>query len=217
MKFHPNLFWNQQDITQLPVQVIVNAANKDLKNGGGVCGAIHRACPTLEARCIEVRKRRRKSVPTGSNVITVVPSFGGKSWPSGDKNFIAAVIHAVGPVYHEYADMPQAAEMLLAKTYEGIMEKMASRNYYSSIAIPAISCGIYGFPIPKACEIAITTVSHCLYRYCALWNTRVYLVAFDKTVKDFYKEAGIPEIMFVDGKIAGAVYKGVDYPNGLIH
>ena len=127
------------DITTLPVDAIVNAANCGLSGGGGVDGAIHRAAgPELIAACRQVAP-----CPTGSARIT--PGF---RLPAG------YVIHAVGPVW-EGGNRGEAG--LLASAYRASM-KLATENGFKSLAFPAISCGAYRFPIQQAAEIAVQTV-----------------------------------------------------------
>ncbi len=128
------------DITQLDVDAIVNAANSALAPGGGVCGAIHRAAgPELAAACAEIG-----GCPTGSARIT--PGFRLKA---------RHVIHAVGPVW----DGGGAGEdALLASCYRESL-RLAGRHGLESIAFPAISTGIYGFPLERATRIAVETVA----------------------------------------------------------
>jgi O-acetyl-ADP-ribose deacetylase len=127
----------QGDITQLDVDAIVNAANTSLLGGGGVDGAIHRAAgPELLAEC-----RRIGGCPTGEARIT-----------RGYKLPARHVIHTVGPVYR---GRPQDRE-LLANCYRNSLT-LAVQNRISSIAFPAISCGVYGYPIEAACQVAVTT------------------------------------------------------------
>ena len=127
------------DITTLAVDAIVNAANTELAPGGGVCGAIHRAAgPELADVCAQLRP-----CPTGEARLT--PGF---RLPA------RFVIHAVGPVWRGgHANEPA----LLASAYRAVME-IARRNNLRSIAFPAISTGIYGFPLALATTIAVSTV-----------------------------------------------------------
>ena len=132
----------QGDITALEVDAIVNAANASLLGGGGVDGAIHRAAgPELLAEC-----RTLGGCPTGEARIT------------GGYNLAAChVIHTVGPVY---SGKPQDKSLLTA-CYQNSL-KLAVDNHAASIAFPAISCGVYGYPIAEACRIAVDTVCNFL-------------------------------------------------------
>jgi len=129
----------QGDITTLEADAIVNAANKRLLGGGGVDGAIHRAAgPELLAEC-----RRIGGCPTGQARITR-----GYNLPC------RYVIHTVGPVYSR--SNPEVSR-LLADCYRSSL-RLAAEYELTSIAFPAISCGVYGYPLEEACPIAIETV-----------------------------------------------------------
>ncbi len=129
------------DITKTPADAIVNAANESLLGGGGVDGAIHRAAgPELLAEC-----RTLGGCPTGQARMTKAYNLPAKF-----------VIHAVGPDYTEWE--PETAETLLADTYKSIMQIVAQNPDITTIAIPAISCGIFAFPLERATEIAINTI-----------------------------------------------------------
>jgi O-acetyl-ADP-ribose deacetylase (regulator of RNase III) len=127
----------QGDITRLDVDAIVNAANTRLLGGGGVDGAIHRAAGSqlLEA-C-----RTIGGCPTGEARITA-----GYNLPARH------VIHTVGPVY---SGKPQDS-LLLTNCYFNSLT-LAVENNLATIAFPAISCGVYGYPIEDACKIAVDT------------------------------------------------------------
>jgi O-acetyl-ADP-ribose deacetylase (regulator of RNase III) len=127
------------DITTLAVDAIVNAANTQLAPGGGVCGAIYRAAGLrLMAACLKVRP-----CPVGEARLT--PGF----------NLPARfIIHAVGPVWHG-GDKNEAA--LLASAYRSSLE-LASTHGFVSIAFPAISTGIYGYPLREATAVAVAAV-----------------------------------------------------------
>mgnify|MGYP002631692658 CR=1 FL=1 len=131
------------DITRLAVDAIVNAANNALLGGGGVDGAIHRAAgPALLAEC-----RTLKGCETGNARIT------------GGYDLQARwVIHAVGPVWQGGG---AGEDDLLAACYRRAID-LALEYGISSIAFPAISTGIYGFPMDRAAPIAIRTVAHML-------------------------------------------------------
>ena len=128
----------QGDIVEQDVDAIVNAANSSLLGGGGVDGAIHRAAgPELLSEC-----RRVGGCPTGEARIT-----------GGYRLRARHVIHTVGPVYR---GQPRDAE-LLASAYCSSLQ-LASQHNVKTIAFPAISTGIYGYPVDEAASIAIETV-----------------------------------------------------------
>ena len=127
---------HQGDITKLEVEAIVNAANRSLLGGGGVDGAIHRAAgPQLKEA-----GRRLGGCPTGEARIT--PGF---RLPARH------VIHTVGPVWH---GGDGGEERLLESAYRSSFE-MALENGVRTIAFPAVSTGVYGFPKREAAEIAV--------------------------------------------------------------
>lgn len=132
------------DITRQRVDVIVNAANASLLGGGGVDGAIHRAggSAIMEA-CKAARKTYPAGLPTGEAVIT-----------TAGKLACSFVIHTVGPVY---AKDDFTAPVLLMSCYLRSLQLAAARNL-ASIAFPAISCGVYGYPLEKASIVASKAV-----------------------------------------------------------
>ena len=154
------------DITALDVDAIVNAANERMLGGGGVDGAIHRAAgPQLYDACLQVREVRPGiRCPTGQSRIT--PGF----------NLPARyVIHTVGPVWRGGA---HGEAQLLAACYRSALE-LAHQHHARSIAFPAISCGVYGYPVDEAAAIAVRET-----RLRENDFDRIALVAFDRDVHD---------------------------------
>ncbi|RMC36435.1 O-acetyl-ADP-ribose deacetylase [Paracoccus alkanivorans] len=154
----------QGDITTLTVDAIVNAANGTLLGGGGVDGAIHRAAgPGLLEEC-----RRIGGCPTGEARIT-----------GGYDLRARHVIHTVGPVWR---GGDQGEDGLLASAYRNSLV-LAREHGLASIAFPAISTGIYGFPPDRAARIAVETIrAHGE-------SLQVTLVAFDEVTARYLEEA----------------------------
>jgi O-acetyl-ADP-ribose deacetylase (regulator of RNase III) len=156
------------DIAKLKVDAIVNAANTSLLGGGGVDGAIHRAAgPELLAAC-----RLLRGCQTGSAKIT--PGF---HLPA---HF---VIHAVGPVWQ---GGDRGEDGLLASCYETALD-LAQQQGVSSIAFPAISCGVYRFPVDRAAQVAVAAIRRSLPK-CPSIKT-VLLVAFNEGIELALTEA----------------------------
>jgi O-acetyl-ADP-ribose deacetylase (regulator of RNase III) len=159
---------SRADITTLAVDAIVNAANQSLLGGGGVDGAIHRAAgPELLAEC-----RTLGGCPTGQAKIT-----------KGYRLPAKFVIHAVGP---RYRDGTRGEPALLASCYTESL-KLALANGVQTIAFPAISCGIYGYPIPDAARIAVGTVAGILGKETSI--ERVIFTCFGQDVVAAYQAA----------------------------
>ncbi len=151
----------QADITTLAVDAIANAANRSLLGGGGVDGAIHRAAgPDLLAEC-----RTLGGCETGQARIT-----------SGYRLPARFVIHAVGPIY---ADGTQGEPALLASCYRESL-RLAVAHDARTIAFPAISCGVYGYPVPDAARIAAGAVAAFLREDTTI--TRVIFACFGDDV-----------------------------------
>ena len=156
------------DITRLAVEAIVNAANTSLLGGGGVDGAIHRAAgPGLLAEC-----RMLGGCETGDAKVTK-----GYGLPA------TYVIHTVGPVWR---GGKRGEKALLASCYRRSLEEAAALEV-ESIAFPAISCGIYGFPPELAAPIAVDEIR----RFLAANGSpgRVVLVAYDEAMRSVLSDA----------------------------
>jgi O-acetyl-ADP-ribose deacetylase (regulator of RNase III) len=134
------------DITEQHVDAVVNAANNSLLGGGGVDGAIHRrGGPAILAQCRELRASRYPDgLPTGQAVATTAGELLAR-W----------VIHTVGPVYTESEDRSE----LLAYCYRESL-RVAGELGAQTVAFPAVSAGVYGWPLHDAARIALTTVQN---------------------------------------------------------
>jgi O-acetyl-ADP-ribose deacetylase (regulator of RNase III) len=156
------------DITTLEVDAIVNAANEALAPGGGVCGAIHRAAgPQMAAACARIGP-----CPTGEARLTE-----GYELPA------RYVIHAVGPVWH---GGERGEPDLLAGCYRHAIQ-LATEQGLESIAFPAISTGIFGYPLSDATAVAVAAVSEALAAAPTL--QRVIFCTFGDDVTAAYEQA----------------------------
>jgi O-acetyl-ADP-ribose deacetylase (regulator of RNase III) len=164
----------QGDITRLRVDAIVNAANQALAGGGGVDGAIHRAAgPGLARECRDIPfVRPHVRCPTGEARIT-----GGHDLPARH------VIHTVGPVWHG-GGADEA--LLLASCYRQSL-LLAERHIVESIAFPAISCGVFGYPPAQAAQVAVAAIRAWLERDAQ--PQRIVLCCFDARMERFYLNA----------------------------
>jgi O-acetyl-ADP-ribose deacetylase (regulator of RNase III) len=135
-----NIFLINGDITKASVDAVVNAANTRMLGGGGVDGAIHRAAgPELLKACYEVKEVDGKRCPFGDARITSAGNLKARY-----------VIHTVGPIYDKFAH----PEKVLASAYKQSLD-LALKYDCKSVALPAISCGIYGYPPQEAAQVAL--------------------------------------------------------------
>ena len=164
----------QGDITKVRAGAIVNAANELMLGGGGVDGAIHRAAgPELLTACRAVTEvRPGVRCPTGESRIT--PGF---------KLPASFVIHTVGPVWHGGG---KGEAELLASCYRSALQ-LAREQSVKSIAFPAISCGVYGYPVERAADVSVAAVAGFLADDAEF--ERVLLVAFSDEIAVAWRAA----------------------------
>jgi len=161
----PTIEWLQGDITKLRVDVVVNAANETLLGGGGVDGAIHRAAgPDLYYECLQL-----DGCEPGEAKVT-------KGYNLPAKH----IIHTVGPIWEGGGANEPA---LLASCYRKSLH-LAAQLGARSIAFPAISCGVYGYPIREAQEIAVKTIN----AYTGALPEVVILCTFDDETTEITRD-----------------------------
>ncbi|MCA1726946.1 MAG: O-acetyl-ADP-ribose deacetylase [Actinobacteria bacterium] len=158
------------DITEQRVDAIVNAANASLMGGGGVDGAIHRrGGEEILAECRALRKKKYpRGLPTGEAVAT-----------TAGRLYATWVIHTVGPVYSEFQDRSG----LLASCHTRSLE-VADKVGAATVAFPAISTGVYGYPVELAAPVAIDAVAHAKTRV-----EQVRFVLFDDATYGAFERA----------------------------
>jgi O-acetyl-ADP-ribose deacetylase (regulator of RNase III) len=161
------------DITREEVDAIVNAANSALLGGGGVDGAIHRAGgPEILAACRHIRETTHpRGLPTGEAVIT-----------TGGRLAARRVIHTVGPVYGQHGG---DEARLLAACYENSIALAAAQGL-ETIAFPAISTGVYGYPKPEAARVSLTAIELALETHASIREVR--LVYFSEADAAFLRQ-----------------------------
>lgn len=156
-------------VKQNDLDAVVNAANVELKIGGGVAGAIHRAAGSK----LEQESKQLAPIEVGEAVITAAYNLPNKN-----------VIHVLGPVYG--VDHPEAE--LLKKSYQNSL-KIADENKIESIAFPAISTGAFGYPIKEAAEISLKTVKN---KAAELKNLKlIRFVLYSNSDFELYQETAV--------------------------
>ena len=160
----------QGDIAAQTTCAVVTAANAQLAGGGGVDGVIHRAAGPELLRAI----RAIGSCPTGSAVIT--PAF------LLERQGVRHVIHAVGPIWRGGGS---GEAELLAGAYRRSLE-LAVQAGCDSVAFPAISTGVYGYPLPEAARVSVATIGRFLEEHPAL---EVRLVLYDQGTLNVFRRA----------------------------
>ena len=165
------------DITREAVDAIVNAANSSLMGGGGVDGAIHRAGgPEILQACKRIRETTHpRGLPTGEAVIT-----------TGGRLCARYVIHTVGPIHGRHRG---DEARLLAACYESSIA-LAARHELRTLAFPAISTGIYGYPKDEAAAVALEAVARALDRHAVIEEVR--LVFFSESDARFARIGSPP-------------------------
>ncbi|AQA17871.1 O-acetyl-ADP-ribose deacetylase [Halioglobus japonicus] len=157
------------DITRAEVDAVVNAANEGMLGGGGVDGAIHRAAgPALLQACRDVPATNGVRCPTGEARIT-------------DAGALTAryVIHTVGPVYASATNPPALLSAAYRNSYQ-----LALQHDCHSLAVPAISCGVYGYPLEEAAAIAVAVSTDAAFA-----DLDIHFYLFSQPVYDAWRSA----------------------------
>lgn len=158
------------DITKVPVDAIANAANSELRGGGGVDGAIHRAGgPSIMLELDEIRKKQG-GCPPGSAVATTAGALPAKY-----------VFHAVGPIYR---DGKSGEPEQLAAAYRACLQLAEAKNA-QYISFPSISTGAYGYPLVEAAPIALREVVNHLSQDSAKIMRAVFVLFDDRTLRAY--------------------------------
>lgn len=160
------------DITKIPADAIVNAANSGLRGGGGVDGAVHRAGGPAIMRELDEIRARQGGCPTGSAVVTNAGALPARF-----------VFHTVGPIYR---DGKHGERELLANCYRTCLE-LAEQNGIGTISFPAISTGVYGYPLGEAAAVASGIIGDHLNKPGAVVQ-KVVVVLFDDAAYQVWRE-----------------------------
>lgn len=163
------------DITGVEVDAIVNAANRSLSGGGGVDGAIHRAAGPALAEACRNYTSVNGPIETGAAITTAAGKLPAK-----------AVIHTAGPVYSNAPQDP----LLLAACYRNALQEAVDHNF-RSVAFPAVSTGVYGYPKKPAAAIAVRTVMEFINAHPEALD-RVIFVLFSRDALNIYRKL-LPE------------------------
>jgi O-acetyl-ADP-ribose deacetylase (regulator of RNase III) len=160
----------QGDITRIPVDAIVNAANSGLRGGGGVDGAIHRAGGPPIMADLERRYGVGRYCPTGRAVISDAGALPARF-----------VVHAVGPVWHGGG---QGEADLLAGAYRTSLD-LAAAEGCRTIAFPSISTGVYGYPVDAAAPVALAAVRTWLDEHPGAFDEAIFVLFSADTLRAF--------------------------------
>ena len=163
----------QGDITTIPADAIVNAANSALQGGGGVDGAIHRAGGRAVMEDLERRYGSSRSCPTGGAVIGAAGRLPARY-----------VVHAVGPIWH---GGDHGEPELLAWAYRTSLD-LAAAEGCRSVALPSISTGVYGYPVERAAPVALETVRRWLEDHPGVVD-EITFVLFSRDTLDAFARA----------------------------